>query len=283
MQALVPILLYIGLVIGAQAFNVSALRYAPAIVIAMLPSLAQWASGLIDNALGAAGTTAAKVGDGALSANGVVYNGLHLFGQGAVLVGILLGAITVFVIDRRMYAAAVTAGISAVLAFFGLINAVAVGINAAPGVSLGYAFLGLLLLAFGIRDRKSTELVLQDELLFVNGTLMRGLGLHDNLAGAEFVEEVATAPKYRMHSIGDVHPGMYEVETGGASIVGELYNLPIDVLLHVIEGEPPGLHRGPVTLADGRIVPGILFDADLAKDHPDISEHRDWRVYMASK
>jgi AGZA family xanthine/uracil permease-like MFS transporter len=112
---------------------------------------------------------------------------------------------------------------------------------------------------------------------------MRGLGLHDNLAGAEFVEEVATAPKYRMHSIGDVHPGMYEVETGGASIVGELYNLPIDVLLHVIEGEPPGLHRGPVTLADGRIVPGILFDADLAKDHPDISQHRDWRVYMASK
>ena len=55
MQALVPILLYIGLVIGAQAFNVSALRYAPAIIIAMLPSLAQWATGLIDNALGAAG------------------------------------------------------------------------------------------------------------------------------------------------------------------------------------------------------------------------------------
>jgi AGZA family xanthine/uracil permease-like MFS transporter len=283
MQALVPILLYIGLVIGAQAFNVSALRYAPAIVIAMLPSLAQWASGLIDNALGAAGTTATKVGEDALSANGVIYTGLHLFGQGAVLVGILLGAITVFVIDRRMYAAAVTAGISAVLAFFGLINATAVGINAAPGVSLGYVFLALLLLAFGVRERKNTELVLQDELLFVNGTLMRGLQLHENLAGAEFVEEVATAPKYRMHSIRDVHPGMYEVESGGASIVGELYNLPIDVLLHVIEGEPAGLHRGPVTLADGRVVPGILFDEALAHGHPDISEYRDWRVYMASK
>ncbi|MEO6943091.1 MAG: hypothetical protein ABI053_00080, partial [Lacisediminihabitans sp.] len=62
MQALVPILLYIGLVIGAQATSVSALRYAPAIILAMLPSLAQWASGLIDNSLGAAGTNAAKVG-----------------------------------------------------------------------------------------------------------------------------------------------------------------------------------------------------------------------------
>ncbi|MEO8908597.1 MAG: gamma-glutamylcyclotransferase [Microbacteriaceae bacterium] len=283
MQALVPVLLYIGLVIGAQAFNVSALRYAPAIVLAMLPSLAQWAAGLIDNSLAAAGTSAAKVGEGALSANGVVYNGLHLFGQGAVLVGILLGAITVFVIDRRMYAAAVTSGICAVLSFFGLINAMAVGINAAPGVSLGYVFLGILLLAFGLRDQKKESFMLQDELLFVNGTLMRGLGLHDNLSGAEFLEEVATAPKYRMHSIGDVHPGMYEVESGGESIVGELYNLPIDVLLRVIEGEPDGLHRGPVTLADGRIVPGILFDESLAKGHPDISEHRDWRVYMASK
>ena len=41
MQALVPILLFIGLVIGSQATNVSALRYAPAIIFAMLPSLAQ--------------------------------------------------------------------------------------------------------------------------------------------------------------------------------------------------------------------------------------------------
>ncbi len=76
MQALVPILLYIGLVIGAQAFNVSALRYAPAIIIAMLPSLAQWATGLIDNALGAAGTNANDVGVDNLIAGGVVYDGL---------------------------------------------------------------------------------------------------------------------------------------------------------------------------------------------------------------
>jgi len=283
MQALVPILLYIGLVIGAQAFNVSALRYAPAIVIAMLPSLAQWAAGLVDNALSAAGTDAGKVGEAALSASGVVYTGLHLFGQGAVLVGILLGAITVFVIDRRMYAAAITAGISAVLSFFGLINAPEVGLNAAPGMSLGYAFLGLLLLYFGFRERNDKEVVLQDELLFVNGTLMRGLQLHENLAGAEFVEETQTAPKYRMHSIGDVHPGMYEVASGGAAVTGELYHLPLDVLLRVIEGEPPGLYRGPVTLADGRVVPGILFEESLAKQHPDITQHGDWRKYMASK
>ena len=46
------------------------------------------------------------------------------------------------------------------------------------------------------------------ELLFVNGTLMRGLKLHANLDCAEFLEEAQTAPIYRIHSIGDVHPGM---------------------------------------------------------------------------
>jgi len=46
--------------------------------------------------------------------------------------------------------------------------------------------------------------------LFVNGTLMRGLALHANLAGAEFLEACTTAPRYRLYSIGDIHPGMFE-------------------------------------------------------------------------
>ena len=276
MQALVPILLYIGLVIGAQATSVSALRYAPAIILAMLPSLAQWASGLIDNSLGAAGTNAATVGFDKLAGNGVIYQGLQLFGSGAVLVGILLGAITVFVIDRKMYAAAITSGICVVLSFFGLINAVQVGINASPGVSLGYLFLAILLLGFGWAARNDKDVVLKDDLLYVNGTLMRGLGLHGNLNGAEFLEETKTAPKYRMHDIGGAHPGMYKVESDGVAAEGELYTLPLDVLLKVIEGEPPGLYRGAVELADGRVVPGILYDEEMAKKHPVIKDGS-WR------
>lgn len=283
MQALVPILLYIGLVIGAQAFNVSALRYAPAIIIAMLPSLAQWATGLIDNALGAAGTNAGEVGVENLIAGGVIYDGLVLFGSGAVLAGVLLGAITVFIIDHRFWAAAVTSGIAAVLSFFGIINATSVGINASFGVTLGYVFFAVIMIAFALSSRDDKERPLDDSLLYVNGTLMRGLGLHDNLMGAEFLEEVSTAPKYRVHSIGDVHPGMYKVDSDGASIAGELYAVPMGVLLRVIEGEPPGLYRGPVELADGRVVPGILFDEQAAKKHPDITKHGGWRAYTDSK
>ena len=56
--------------------------------------------------------------------------------QGAVLVGILLGAIACFVIDRRHYYAAVTSLVAAVLSFVGLINAEVVGWNAAPPATI---------------------------------------------------------------------------------------------------------------------------------------------------
>ena len=56
--AIVPILLYIGLLIGAQAFQAVPKRHAVAVVIAIIPNVASWAQGQIDNALAAAGTTA---------------------------------------------------------------------------------------------------------------------------------------------------------------------------------------------------------------------------------
>src|SRR6185437_10954671 len=65
--------------------------------------------------------------------------------------------------------------------------------------------------------------------LFVNGTLMRGLALHHNLDGATFLGAFRTAPRYRLYSIGDVHPGMFEVESGGVPVAGELYRLPDEV------------------------------------------------------
>jgi len=60
--------------------------------------------------------------------------------------------------------------------------------------------------------------------LAVNGTLMRGLELNGNLtaAGAHFVREAATAPEYRLWSIGDRHPAMLRVRQGGAVIALEV-------------------------------------------------------------
>jgi len=123
--------------------------------------------------------------------------------------------------------------------------------------------------------------------LFVNGTLMRGLKLHPNMGSSEFLGEFRTAPYYRVHTINDVHPGMYrleEGETGGASIVGELYMVADETWQAIEAGEPPNLYRGKVLLEDGREVYGILYPRELAEGHyPEITVYGGWRGYMASK
>jgi AGZA family xanthine/uracil permease-like MFS transporter len=120
--ALFPILLFIGLVIGAQAFQTSKAKYAPAIVLAIVPNIAQWAKTLVDGALGAAGTSATTVGYDALGAQGVLYAGLERLGAGAVLAGLMLGAIAYFVIAKEYSRAIVYTLIAGVLALVGLIH-----------------------------------------------------------------------------------------------------------------------------------------------------------------
>ena len=51
-----------------------------------------------------------------LAGTGVVYHGMELLGGGAVLAGLILGAVAAFIIDRRFDRAAIYAGAGAVLA-----------------------------------------------------------------------------------------------------------------------------------------------------------------------
>ncbi len=145
--AISPILLYIGMLIGAQAFQTTPSRHAPAIVLALSPHLAAWAKLLIDNALTLAGTSAHAIGVEKMAGIGVLYHGLEIMGGGAILVGLVLGAIAVFVIDRKFVPAAGFALAGSVLTFFGFMHGETVGIAVTPGVSLAYVMVaGFLLL-----------------------------------------------------------------------------------------------------------------------------------------
>jgi len=149
LAAIYPILLYIGALIGAQAFQVTPRAHAPAIIIAMVPHFAAWASGLVDGALAAAGAEAAKIGAPALENAGVLYEGLHLLGGGAILSGMILGAIAIFMIDHRFKAAAAYSAIGAGLALFGFIHSEAIsitmeGIAAHAPIAVGYLLLAAM-------------------------------------------------------------------------------------------------------------------------------------------
>ncbi|WP_236994111.1 regulator [Candidatus Methylomicrobium oryzae] len=146
--AISPILLYIGMLIGAQAFQETPKSHAPAIVLALMPHLAAWGKLQIDNALAAAGTSAAAVGLDKLGDAGVLYHGLEVLGGGAILGGLILGATASFIIERDLPKAAAFALVGAMCSFVGLIHGEAIGFGKSMPVAFSYlAVAGILLIS----------------------------------------------------------------------------------------------------------------------------------------
>jgi AGZA family xanthine/uracil permease-like MFS transporter len=179
--AISPILLYIGMLIGAQAFQTTPIKHAPAVVLALTPHLAAWAKLQIDTMLGATlmsaqavgGLAADKVGAvktaaiASLPQQGVMYHGLDVMGGGSILGGLILGAIGAFIIERDFMKASAFALIGAVLTYFGFMHGEAVGVGGGfgvtPGVALAYAVMagGLYALA---RTRESVSYTSHSEM-----------------------------------------------------------------------------------------------------------------------
>jgi AGZA family xanthine/uracil permease-like MFS transporter len=158
--AISPILLYIGMLIGSQAFQESPKSHAPAIIVALVPHLAAWGKLQIDTVLGAAGTNAAAVGLDKLAQNGVLYEGLSVLGGGAILGGLMLGAITVFIIDRNFIKAGYFSIAASLMTFFGFMHGEAIGIGESPTVAAAYLAVACVLFAcakFSLVDYKVPE------------------------------------------------------------------------------------------------------------------------------
>jgi hypothetical protein len=122
-------------------------------------------------------------------------------------------------------------------------------------------------------------------LLAVNGTLMRGLELNHNMlaAGGVFVREDRTDACYRIWSIGDRHPGMIRVTSGGVAVSLEVWRLPMAGLGGLLLSEPAGLSIGKVVLADGSEVLGVLAEPWLLEGQKEITDKGGWREYTGHR
>ena len=162
--AISPILLYIGMLIGAQAFQTTPVKHAPAVVLALTPHLAAWAKLQIDTSSARRYSRAAV---GGLAADKVARSrprrsrrcrsracsimGSKSWAAARSSPGLVLGAIGVFVIERDFVKAAAFALAGAVLTYFGFMHGEAVGIGGGlgvtPAVALAYAVVAAVLFA----------------------------------------------------------------------------------------------------------------------------------------
>lgn len=152
--AILPILLYIGMLIGSQAFQETPKRHAPAIILSLTPHLAHWVVTLIGGALAASGTVLATLTPeakeklySAMKTEGVMFHGLEVLGGGSILGGLILGAVGVFIIDRDFLKASGFAATGALLTFFGFMHGDRLGIAQSPTVAASYLIVAGVLLA----------------------------------------------------------------------------------------------------------------------------------------
>lgn len=155
LQAILPILIYIGLIIGAQAFQQVERKYAPAIILALIPWLADWAKNLIGDTLASIGTSAAEIGYHVIEETGLNYSGLVTLGSGAIIIGMVWSTMLVFIIDQQFKMASFVSVLSGVLAYFGVIHYETVGLHVGFPMLLSYLAVAALLLFVDMTSKKT--------------------------------------------------------------------------------------------------------------------------------
>ena len=116
------ILLWIGLIITAQAFQTVPKAHAPAVAIGFIPSLAAWGVLLVQTALGKAAPGYTFQQAAANFSPELFFNGMLSLAQGFILTSIFFSAILAKVIDRNWLAAGVWCAIASVASACGIIH-----------------------------------------------------------------------------------------------------------------------------------------------------------------
>lgn len=146
--AILPILIYIGMLMGSQAFLHVPKTHFPAVILGILPWLADWGKSLIGNAVSAAGGNLSTITMGAFTDSGIYYRGFEILGNGAIVIGIIWASLLVFMIERQTRKAVFLCIGAAVLTFLGFIHSTAMGIGREPGVVAAYLLVAAVILLF---------------------------------------------------------------------------------------------------------------------------------------
>lgn len=160
LEAALGILLWIGLIITAQAFQEVPKQHALAVGLGIVPALASWALVLVETSLRVAGSSLFAA---APSFKGDLYiHGVIALSQGFMLSSMVLAALLVQVIERQFLSAAVWAGIAALLSLSGLMHAYELtslgvqnkfGIAAAPDFAVVYGLGAVFLIGLHFNER----------------------------------------------------------------------------------------------------------------------------------
>lgn len=167
-EAGMGIVLWIGIVIGAQSFQATPVKHAPAVIVGLLPGIAGWGAQLIKASLRAAGFATPDRPFTAdllplFSQADIYLGGALALEQGQILSAMLLAAMTVFIIERQFASAGGCMLIAASMSWIGLMHSyrwmpsdtvLEPGWGNGASWAIGYTLLALLFFGAEIHHRR---------------------------------------------------------------------------------------------------------------------------------
>jgi AGZA family xanthine/uracil permease-like MFS transporter len=125
-EAGMAIVLWIGIVITAQAYQATPREHAPAVAIGLFPAAAAWGATVMFGAFMAAGGVTMQSlleVDPQAAVSGFVIHGLIVLERGSIFTCMVVAALSVCLIERRFFAAAIWALAGGVFTLTGLTHA----------------------------------------------------------------------------------------------------------------------------------------------------------------
>lgn len=181
LEAGVAIVLWIGVIITAQAYQTTPHEHAPAVAIGVFPAIAAFGWTVTQGAFIAAdGATVQELlgdtpGTSSAATNGFLLHGMIVLERGYIFTCMILAAVSAFLIDRKFSTAAAWSLVAAVFTCLGLMHAYQIIGNApdylfvfqspnegatlyrAWDVALGYAAFAALFVATGVWFNKPSS------------------------------------------------------------------------------------------------------------------------------
>lgn len=154
--------LWCAVIMVSQAFKECKPKHYAAIAVAMVPSIADYLVTQVEGSVAAGSMAEGGYGiwmetlsngvkgfsqnvTDLLVSGGVMWNGVPAVKAGAIIIGILLGSIIVFMIDRKLRSASFVALAGAVLSLFGFIHHAALGFYITSPYMIGWLVTAVIL------------------------------------------------------------------------------------------------------------------------------------------
>jgi len=153
LEAGFPILLWIGVIITAQAFQTTPSNHAPAVALGLMPSIAAWGLSILRQFINVDGNYTTQQINDIITRSLPHLKGILVFSEGALFSAMFLSAVAVYLIEKDFLKSFFWTLPLILFSYVGLIHSHEIGCGQNRDIALGYIFFAIIFIAVYLYNR----------------------------------------------------------------------------------------------------------------------------------